>query len=57
MLYFGDKTQMKKAIEDAIESLAKKSKDAQKGIEAMQLSQAALNLANILAAVDNLKQR
>ncbi len=46
---------MKDATESAVKALAKKSQEAEKPGDAMQFAQAALNLAHVLATLDNLK--
>jgi hypothetical protein len=53
MVIFGDKTQMKKAIEDAVKELAEKaSADKVLAHEAMQWTQAVLNLTHALQGLD-----
>ena len=47
---------MKEEIEKAIKMLAGKSTNVDQAVEAMQLSQAALNFAHVLATLDNLKK-
>lgn len=46
---------MESKIEEAIESLAKKAKDAKVACDAQQFAQAAVNLSNILIGLKNLK--
>jgi hypothetical protein len=45
---------MTEALKQAIEALAKKSKDAEKPGEAMQFAQAALNLAHVAAMLNSI---
>jgi len=48
---------MKTETKDAIKKLAKKGGDAKDGGEAMKLTQAALNLAHVLATLDGLDKK
>lgn len=49
---------MNEVLKNAIETLAKKAaEDAKPAHEAMQLAQAALNLAHTAAALDNMKNK
>lgn len=43
---------MKKALEQAIKDCAEKAAKTDKGLEAMQFTQAALNAANVLRALE-----
>lgn len=47
---------MKAEIETAIKALATKSEKAEKSEDAQKYAQGALNLAHILATIDNFKQ-
>ena len=47
---------MKDVIETAMKKLTEKSAETKIAGEAMQFSQAALNLAHVLATLDNLKK-
>ena len=48
---------MEQAIKDAIERLAKKALEPERAGDAMQLTQAALNLAHVLALLDGVKRK
>lgn len=47
---------MEKALEDAIKALAEKSASEEKPSDAMQRSQAALNLAHVLVTWKNVQK-
>ena len=44
-------------IEEAIKKLAKKSQDESEAGKAMQFAQSALNLAHVLATLDNITEK
>ena len=48
---------MKTEIESAIKALIEKSKAAEKPNDATQFAQAALNLAHVLATVENVQNK
>ena len=48
---------MKEECETAIKALAKKGGDTEKSDDALKYTQAALNLAHVLATLDNLDNR
>ena len=47
---------MNSTINTAIETLAAKGRDAEKSDDALKFTQAALNLAHVLATIDHLKR-
>ena len=48
---------MKTESENAIKALAKKGGETEKADEALKYTQAALNLAHVLATLDNMENR